>query len=99
MLLSRSGDCAIRLAVTGESAGMSTRAPFPTTTLTSKNACGGTGGTPFNIRSHAWILGRAPLEFFATTNLVWVLPDGDKRGIVATPAAGVKERGGTTVPV
>src|SRR5260370_644032 len=88
LLLRRSGDCAIRLAVTGESAGMSTRAPFPATRLTSKNACGGAGVTPLRIRAAPRGLVRGPNGVFATTNLLARGPDGGKNGKVSPPAAG-----------
>src|SRR3989442_11978778 len=67
LLLSRSGDWAIRLAVTGESAGMSTRAPFPATALTSKNAWGGTGVTTFIVKADDWIFWLPPIASSATT--------------------------------
>src|SRR2546427_1243455 len=70
LLLRRSGDCAIRLAVTGESAGMSTRAPFPATRLTSKNACGGARVTALGIRAHPRVFGGAAIGVFAPPPLV-----------------------------
>src|SRR3989441_9481050 len=94
LLLSRSGDWAIRLAVTGESAGMSTRAPFPATALTSKNAWGGTGVTTFIVRSDDWIFVRAPIAFLATTILVPAGVFAQDTGQLAAPGGGGEDRTG-----
>src|SRR6266851_7454587 len=87
LLLSRSGDCAIRLAVMGASAGMSTRAPLPSTDLMSKNASFGTGVITAVVRSEAWIWVRAAMAFFATTTFVPIAADEKRKGRLATPAA------------
>src|SRR6266576_1540271 len=58
---------------------MSTRAPFPNTSLIWKKACGGAGLTALSSRSEAWILVRALMLFLATTTcvpVVFVLSSG-----------------------
>src|SRR5260370_41644602 len=87
LLLSRSGDCAMRLAVTGAPAGMSTRAPLPATLLTSENDWGGTGVITVVIRPDAWVLGRAAIAPLSTTTLAPPEPAGDNRRRPAAPCA------------
>src|ERR1700687_2490692 len=89
LLLRRSPDAAIKLAVIGDPAGMSTRAPLPATRAISVNDCGGTGLKAVSCRSEAWILVRAEIFVLATTTLVpaavcW------KRDRLARPAAVAK---------
>src|ERR1700682_4080447 len=67
LVLKRSPDATIKLAVIGDPAGMSTRAPLPATSAMSVNDCGGAGLNELSCRSEAWILGRALLRGFATT--------------------------------
>src|SRR6185503_14961565 len=98
LLLNRSGALAIRFAVTGEPAGMSTRAPLPTTCLMSVNDSGGSGLTALSVRSDSEIRVRAPIVLFATTTFVPVTLEEKSSGRLATPAAAAKARTASTEP-
>src|ERR1700682_3932869 len=89
LVLKRSPDATIKLAVIGDPAGMSTRAPLPATSAMSVNDCGGGGRNELSCSSEAWIWVRALMLVLATTTFVPVTgPCSSER--LARPAAVAK---------
>src|SRR5450631_4117871 len=86
LLLSWSGLVVMTLAVTGEPAGMSTRAPLPATRATAVKDWGGVGEIDLSSRSEAWIRVRAVMAFLATTTWVPVELE-ESSGMLAKAAA------------
>src|SRR6266853_5562884 len=97
LVLKRSPDEVIRLAVTGCPARMSTRAPLPETEAISANASGTAGLNDFSSRSEAWILVRAVMLVLATTTFVPPVFDGSSDRL-ASPAAVAKARTARIAP-
>src|SRR6266550_3199769 len=98
LVLSRSPEGAMRLAVTGIPAGMSTLEPLPATSLTAANAWGGGWLMLLMVRSEAWITVRALMSWLATTTFVpvelpWI------SGRLAIPAAVANASTASTAPM
>src|SRR2546423_14189253 len=97
LLARMSPACAIRLAVTGAPAGMSTRAPLPLTSLMAEKAWGGAGLKLANVRSEAEMTVRALMSWLATTILMPADPPRGK-GQRAMAAGAAKGRGARAAP-
>ena len=89
----------MRFAVTGSSAGMSTRAALPATALIELKACGGTGLTTAKVRSEASILVRAAIADLATTTFEPLADAGKRYGALASAAAARNATSASAVPM